>query len=114
MAKNASPVKNKKILYGQNKSGKQVKRGVLLTREDDTSVVLLNPSGKANKYFNELQTDELRTNSGMVKVGDDDLPMKLTKEQRAYRSGYLDSQKDNAKAYKAKKAKAAVKKAKSR
>ena len=72
----------------------------------------MNPSGKAAKYFVENQRGKRYTNAGQLKKGEDDKPLTLTKEQKAYRAGYIDSQKDNAKAYNAKKAKSAAKKAK--
>ncbi len=87
----------------KTKSGKDAKSGVTLTFKDGSETTLLNPSGKATKYVMELKTGERRTNNGMVKIGEDGESLKLTEKQRAYRSGYLDAQKDSAKAYKAKK-----------
>lgn len=112
MPKNKSPIVKKETLYRENKYGKKVKLGVELTREDGTTFSLLNPSGKAAKYFVENQRGKLYTNPGRLKKGEDDKPLTLTKEQKAYRAGYIDSQKDNAKAYNAKKAKSAAEKAK--
>lgn len=112
MPKNKSPIVKKETQYRKNKYGKQVKSGVKLTREDGTTFSLLNPSGKAAKYFVENQRGKLYTNAGELKKGKDNKPLTLTKEQKAYRAGYIDSQQDNAKAYKAKKAKSATKKSK--
>ena len=111
MPRNKSPIVKKETRYRKNKDGKNVKSGVNLTREDGTTFSLLNPSGKAAKYFVENQRGKLYTNAGELKKDKDNKPLTLTKEQKAYRSGYLDAQKDNAKAYKAKKAKSAAKKA---
>ncbi|MGE4321003.1 MAG: hypothetical protein AB7E61_06120 [Acholeplasmataceae bacterium] len=65
-------------------------------------VVLLNPSEKGSKYVRELKSGIAETNLGEVKLGKDGKPQKLTKRQRAFRSGYLQSRTDGAKAYKAK------------
>lgn len=103
MARNNSPFVGKKTVHRKNKKGERVKAGVTLVREDNTEVTLLNPSAKAAKYAKELKTGERFTNSGEQKKDDNGNVMKLTKkEQRAYRSGYLDAQKDNAKVYNAK------------
>ena len=83
-----------------------------MTFNDGTETTLLNPSGKATKYVFELASDSRVTNNGAFKTDGDGNELSLTAEQRAYRSGYLDAQKDNAKAYKAEKAKSAAKKAK--
>ncbi|MBE6645932.1 MAG: hypothetical protein E7612_11290 [Ruminococcaceae bacterium] len=73
--------------------GKKVK-----TKKGKT-VTLLNPAEKASKYAAELSTGIRYTNDGAYKqneFGD----IGLTDAGRAYRSGYLDARKDNAKAYK--------------
>lgn len=100
-------VKSKKIFSWGNKtkSGKEAKSGVTVTFKDGTETTLLNPSGKATKYAFELGTNTRVTNAGVFKTDDNGNELSLSKEQRAYRSGYLDSQKDNAKAYKAKRTK---------
>ena len=90
MPKNKSPIVKKETLYRENKYGKKVKLGVELTREDGTTFSLLNPSGKAAKYFVENQRGKLYTNAGQLKKGEDDKPLTLTKEQKAYRAGYID------------------------
>lgn len=73
--------------------GKKVKtkRGKFIT--------LLNPSEKAEKYASELRTGMRYTNDGAYKP-DKNGEIGLSKEGRAYRSGYLDARKDNARAYK--------------
>lgn len=55
-------------------------------------IVLRNPAEKASRYASQLK-------SGFVKETNE----VLTKEQRAYRKGYLGARSDNAKAYCAKK-----------
>ena len=103
MAKNNSPFVGKKTVHRKNRKGERVKAGVTLVREDGTEATLLNPSAKAAKYAKELKTGERFTNSGEQKKDENGNALKLTKkEQRAYRSGYLDAQKDNAKVYNAK------------
>lgn len=67
-------------------------------------ITLLNPSEKGAKYAKELKQGLKRTNSGSFKLKDGK-GIKLTEVERAYRGGYLDAQKDSAKAYKARKAK---------
>ena len=66
-------------------------------------VTLLNPSEKGRKYADELRNGVKQTNEGMLKWGDDGKPERLTDKAKAYRAGYLDAQKDSAKAYKSKK-----------
>lgn len=105
MARNNSPIVSKETRYRKNKDGKQVKSGVNLTREDGTKFTLLNPSGKAAKYYAENQNGKRYTNAGHTKIDDEGNVLKLTKEQKAYRAGYIDAQSDNAKAYKARKSK---------
>ena len=60
---------------------------------------LLNPSEKGAKFAAELRTGIRKTNDGRNKA-DKNGDVGLTKEQRAYRSGYLDAQKDSARAWK--------------
>ena len=66
-------------------------------------VTLYNPAEQGQIYAFELK------NSYSTKTGEG-----LTRVQRAYRSGYLDSRKDNAKAYKHNKKKRAAKRKKSK
>jgi len=70
---------------------------VKVTNRNGYTVTLLNPSEKGQLYARELKDNyNPRTGDG------------LTKSQRAYRSGYLDARKDNAKAYKHNKKKKAA------
>ena len=89
----------------KTKSGKVAKSGTTVEFKDGTKTTLLNPSGKATKYAAELGMSVKVTNSGEFKTDDNGNEVSLTREQRAYRAGYLDSQKDSTKAYKAKQAK---------
>lgn len=59
-------------------------------------ITLLNPSEKGKKYATELKTGVRVTNDGLIKS-----PSELNDEQRAFRGGYLQAQKDSANAYKA-------------
>ena len=72
---------------------------VKVTRKNGRQVTLLNPAEKATKFANELATGIRKTNNGDYKA-DKHGDVGLSKEQRAYRSGYLDARRDNAKAYK--------------
>ncbi|MCI9405203.1 MAG: hypothetical protein HFJ22_07280 [Clostridia bacterium] len=74
--------------FGKNRRGKDV--------------CLLNPSEKGAKFACELKTNVAHTNFGQPKVDESGNFKQLTKEQRAYRSGYLSAQKDSANCYKAK------------
>lgn len=67
------------------------------------TIVLLNPAEKGKKYASELINGYKLTNSGVVKKDEKGKKIKLKPKERAYRSGYLDSRNDNAKAYKSKK-----------
>ncbi len=109
MARKASNKKQKRTVVGKKalsfggktKSGKMERSGTLVKFDDGTSKVLLTPSGKGKKFAYELQSGERLTNDGVVKVDDKGRTMGLSSTQRSYRSGYLDAQKDAAKAYKA-------------
>lgn len=105
MPKKKSPIVSKQTRYRVNQNGKRVKSGIDFVRADGTTGTLLNPSGKAAKYAFELKRNTRYTNAGKVKRDGAGNSLSLGDEQRAYRSGYLDSQKDNAKVYKAKRAK---------
>lgn len=104
-----SDIESKKVFSwgGKTKKGKTPKHGVTVKYKDGTETTLLNPSGKATKYAFELGTNSSVTNDGRFKTDKDGNEISLTEKQRAYRSGYLDAQNDNAKAYKAKQAKRA-------
>ena len=60
--------------------------------------MLLTPREKAKKYRYELRHDVRTTNRGAVKPNEDG-STNLTRGQKSYRWGYLDHQKDNAKAH---------------
>ena len=65
-------------------------------------VYLLNPSEKGNKYASELRSNCAKTNTLYPKKDKFGLNKELTKEQRAYRAGYLSAQRDSADVYCAK------------
>ncbi len=77
--------------------------GHVVEMRDGRAVTLLTPSGKGKKYAKELKEGVRYTNDGEFKKTRDGKARKVTNEGRAYRAGYLDAQKDSAKAYKAKK-----------
>ena len=95
--------KNKKTFFGVGKDGKKRKRGVIGEIEDGTKVTLLNPSGKGEKYSQELHTGKRLTNDLKKKKGEDGKPLGMTDTQKAWRSGYLQARKDSANAYNSKK-----------
>lgn len=65
--------------------------------------VLLNPSEKGLKYSIELKHKKALTNSGKRKIDKKTGRTKtLSKEQLAYRAGYLAHQKDSNKCFRAK------------
>ena len=67
--------------------------------------VLLNPAEKGEKFAKELKNGFRFTNDGKVKKNESGKPIRLTKRQSAFRSGYLTARKDNAKCFNAKKKK---------
>ena len=69
------------------------------------TVTLLNPSEKGAKFAKELKSGIKRTNSGSFKLTSDKKAIHLNDKERAYRSGYLDAQKDSANCWKAKRKK---------
>ncbi len=81
----------------RKKNGGKVKSGTIVTFNDGSTKTLLTPAGKGEKYASELRDGVRYTNNGEVKKNG------LTKQGRAYRSGYLDAQKDARSAYNAKK-----------
>lgn len=93
----------KGIFWGKKKAnGERRKNGVHLENEKDgRKFTALNPSGKGAKYAKELKDGKRITNSGAPKLDSNGKQMGLTKQQRAFRSGYLQARKDNAEAYKA-------------
>ena len=79
------------------------KQGVeLVNTKTGSNFTLLNPGGKGKKYSKELKTNTAYTNDGRVKKNNKGKTVSLTKQQRAYRAGYLQARVDAAKAYKAK------------
>lgn len=85
------------------KDGTAVRLGTRITDSDGEIKTLLTPSGKASKYVAEIKSDTCYTNDGEVKLGRNGKPKRLTAKQKAYRAGYLDARKDNAKVYNNKK-----------
>lgn len=75
----------KKIVVVKSRSGKDIR--------------LLNPAEKSNKFAYELKTGMHFTNFGDVKTDRNGKPLRLTKNQRAYRVGYLGARKDNSKCF---------------
>ena len=88
----------------QKRSGtvKKVNGRTILTTEDGKVIRLMSPREKAKKAAYELQTGIKYTNLGQVKTDKNGNPIKLTQKDRTWRSGYLASNTDCAKAYKAK------------
>lgn len=78
---------------------------VTVTNKKGKKVTLLNPSEKGAKFAKELKQNRKRTNTGAFKLNENKQSIKLSDVERAYRGGYLDAQKDSAKAYKARQAK---------
>lgn len=74
----------------------------VIETKNGKSVVLLNPSEKSMKYATELKTGVRMTNDGQIK-SDANGEVGLSKNQRAFRAGYLTARSDNAKVYKYKK-----------
>ena len=74
--------------------------GVVVVDRHGRERVLLNPQGKRNKAFAELQNGVKFTNDGKVKLKKNGQPMRLTDTEAAYRNGYIQAQNDSAKAYK--------------
>lgn len=71
--------------------------------KNGNTITLLNPAEKSEKFAKELRLGKKFTNDGAVKKDKNGKVIKLGKKERAYRGGYLDGRKDNAKAYKSKK-----------
>ncbi len=84
-------------VFGKNKKN----IGVRVTdKKTGEQKVLLNPSGKGAKYAKELKDGVHYTNDGQVKTDRNGKPRRLTDTQKRWRSGYLEAQKDSAKAFK--------------
>lgn len=60
----------------------------------------LNPSRKGAKYAHELRTNTRFTNSGQPKKDKKGNHLTLNNNQRSWRSGYLQSRKDNSNCWK--------------
>ena len=79
-------------------------RGVtVVNRRTGNVVTLLNPAQKGRKYAVELKHGKALTNTMVRKKTKNGKQKLLTGKQKAYRAGYLDARKDNAKCFKAKK-----------
>ncbi len=65
---------------------------------------LLNPSGKAAKFADELRGGKRYTNEMQIKKDSQGKPLPLNRAQRRYRNGYITAMADRAEAYKSKKA----------
>lgn len=72
-----------------------------ITTKNGKKMTLLNPSEKGAKFAKELKRDVRMTKSGQFKTDENRKAIHLTKEQRAYRAGYLAHSKDSANCYKA-------------
>lgn len=97
MAWNDSGINEKRGIFKKNKkTGKENRVGTELHFNDGEIKKVLTPSGKAAKYATELREQKKFTNDGIVKK------QRLSDVERAYRSGYLDSQRDSTDTYLAK------------
>ena len=65
----------------------------------------MNPSEKGRKFADELRNGAKQTNDGYIKFDPVGKPVRLKDTEAAYRSGYLDAQKDSARCYNARKKK---------
>ena len=70
--------------------------------KNNKKVTLLTPHERGGKFAKELSAGYKFTNDGLAKLGKDKSYSILTDEERAFRSGYLTAQKDNARVFKAK------------
>ena len=73
---------------------------IVVTNRKGKKVRLMNPNQKATKYAEELKNDLHYTNFGKVKTTKNGKPKRLNDNQKAWRSGYLQARKDNARAFK--------------
>ena len=80
----------------------------VLTNKNGKKIYLLNPNEKARKYLAELKVGSTLTNMIESKLINGKL-IRLSKEDKAYRVGYLNARKDNSKAYMSKLRKKIVK-----
>ena len=74
--------------------------------------ILLNSHGKGSKYAAELKNGYQFSNAGQIKTDRQGEVKRLTKDQKAYRRGYLAANRDHADAYNAKNNPAAYREAK--
>lgn len=72
---------------------------VVVKSKKGKRVVLLNPSEKADKFAKELKQNIKRTNEGKFKLNSKKKGIRLNKEERAYRSGYLAAYVDGVKCH---------------
>ena len=75
---------------------------VIVKNSKGNNVMLLNPSEKGLKYSLEIKHKKALTNNGKRKIGEDGRQVRLNDTQLAWRAGYLQAQKDSAKAFKSK------------
>ena len=81
---------------------------VLVKNKKGKSIVLLNPAEKAKKYSVEISKKNKGRaicNDGTLKKDKNGKQLKLSDTQKAWRGGYLQARKDNAKCFNAKKRK---------
>jgi len=90
-------MKRTKFVPWGGKKGSKGSDAVVVQSSSGKDVVLLNPSQRAGKYAQELKSDKKFTNGNVLKG--DGAP--LTKEERAYRAGYLQRSQDGQDAYNA-------------
>ena len=74
----------------------------IVNKKTGNVITLLTPAEKGRKYSAELRHNKRLTNSYTRKRGKNGKQLTLSKQARAYRSGYLQARQDNAKCYKAK------------
>lgn len=74
---------------------------IKIKTKNNKEITLLNPNEKANKIAKELKGKKRLTNDGKVKKNEDGSAQCLTPTGAAWRMGYLQARKDNAKCFKA-------------
>lgn len=75
------------------------RKPIIVKGRKGQDIRLLRPSEKSRKYAIEMKKGYHLTNFGEAKVDRNGCVRKLTINQRAYRSGYLDARRDNTKVY---------------
>ena len=68
----------------------------------DTGAVLLNPAERTRKYSIEMKHKKALTNDGKRKLDKAGKQMKLTKNQLAFRAGWISAMSASQKAFKSK------------